>query len=326
MFEIIDEKSKQIVVSVHLEQIYTVLKKATRLKERNQLFKEERWNIECVEDLFHRIFESKQYQDYQIVIDFSHVRYIYSNGISRWISWLEKNINRVQVCHHEAFWLCNGIGEIKGLRPSESLDYREKFNCYVNHYIKNKCCDKAGYNTQTGTRLDVYIDVKKIINENVEILRWCYIIAYDLDAEFTSRGETMTERNMLFCHTLNGSYIAGVLSQLLGLNLIYVDHLGPYNKLNRADFYRNDSRAGKFIIVADMICQGNEFLRAKNIVEYLGGSVRGCAGILKLEISKRLLQNKIQAFAISYEPNEARTELGYTISTPLCAGNCTGSK
>ena len=95
MFEIIDEKSKQIVVSVHLEQIYTVLKKATRLKERNQLFKEERWNIECVEDLFHRIFESKQYQDYQIVIDFSHVRYIYSNGISRWISWLEKNINRV---------------------------------------------------------------------------------------------------------------------------------------------------------------------------------------------------------------------------------------
>ena len=47
MFEIIDEKSKQIVVSVHLEQIYTVLKKATRLKERNQLFKEERWNIEC---------------------------------------------------------------------------------------------------------------------------------------------------------------------------------------------------------------------------------------------------------------------------------------
>ena len=121
---------------------------------------------------------------------------------------------------------------------------------------------------------------------------------------------------------MNGTYIAGILSQLLGYNLVYVDHLGPYNKLNKVDFYKGKSRSEEFIIIADMVCQGNEFLRAKNIVEYLGVTVRGCAGILKLDISSLLASYGIDVFAIKFTPEEAKKELGYTIRTKLCCTQC----
>lgn len=154
------------------------------------------------------------------------------------------------------------------------------------------------------------------------MLRWCYIIADGIDEYFQSIDET-DKRNVFFCHTMNGAYIAGVLSQLLGYDLVYVDHLGPYNKLNKVDFNKGKSHQEEFIIVADMICQGNEFLRAKNIVEYLGGTVRGCVGVLRMAISSLIPQTGIDIFAIRYAPKDAVDELGYSIRTELCPEICT---
>ncbi len=121
---------------------------------------------------------------------------------------------------------------------------------------------------------------------------------------------------------MNGAYIAGILSQLLGYDLVYVDHLGPYNKLNKIDFYKGKSRTEEFIVVADLICLGNEFLRAKNIVEYLGGTVKGCACVVQMNISTLISKCQVNACALKYTPQNAREELDYSVRTEFCSVQC----
>ena len=320
MFEIVNEEKKQIVISLHLEQIYTEMRLKNHIGKKTQLFSIDTLGKSCIDYLVELEVCGDKYSDYEYIIDFTHIKYIIPNSEDKFILWLN-NLPKIKVCHCGE----SDFGEVikkYNIVESDKIGYRGAFNDYGKKYIVTKCLDSKGYTTQTGIQLGIYIDLKKIINDSMEMLRWCYIIAFDLDSYFMSVGEDPSEKTLLFCHTMNGTYIAGILSQLLGDNLVYVDHLGPYNKLNKVDFYKGKSRSEEFIIIADMVCQGNEFLRAKNIVEYLGGSVRGCAGILKMEISNLLTTYDVDVFAIRYTSEEATKELGYTIRTQLCSSKC----
>lgn len=320
MFEIINEEKKQIIISLHLEEIYTEMHLKTHIRDNVRLFKEERLSKGCIDRLVSQNLDVEKYYDYEYIADFSHIKYIAPNSGSFFLKWL-CSLPNIKASHCEE---CNFREEINkfGIREDNKKSYRDAFNDYGKKYIRDKCLDSEGYTTQIGVQLGVYIDLKKIINDSIEMLRWCYIIAYDLDSYFSSVNEGINKKNIFFCHTINGAYIAGILSQLLGYDLVYVDHLGPYNKLNKVDFYKGKSRSEEFIIIADMVCQGNEFLRAKNIVEYLGGTVRGCAGVLKMDISDLLFRYRINAFAIEYSPENAKKDLNYTIRTKLCPAQC----
>lgn len=320
MFEIISQKKKQIVISLHLEQIYMEMKLKTHIKEQSRLFSKDSLSKSCIDYLSGLKFEEEKYSEFECIVDFDHIKYMAQNTREKFLQWL-KELQKVKVSHCEEFELYDEIKKI-GIVEDNDQDYRIAFNDYGKEYIVGKCLDPEGYTTQTGITLGVYIDLKKIIDDSVEMLRWCYIIAYDLNCYFSSVSEEPEKKKLFFCHTMNGTYIAGILSQLLGYNLVYVDHLGPYNKLNKVDFYKGITRSEEFIIIADMVCLGNEFLRAKNIVEYLGGTVRGCAGILKMDISSLLRQYPINAFGINITPEEAKRELGYTIRTNLCTTQC----
>lgn len=321
MFEIINDEKKQIVFSLHLEQIYTEMRLKTHIKEKVRLFSKDTLSKSCVDYLSSLQFKNEKYKEYECIIDFMHIKYMVQNMREKFFDWIEELPN-VTVCNCENFDLYQEI-ERKEIAEDNNKNYRDAFNEYGKKYILERCCDPEGYTTQIGTRLSVYIDLKRIINDSVEMLRWCYIIAYDLNDYFSRvRDDEPDKKNLFFCHTMNGAYIAGILSQLLGCDLVYVDHLGPYNKLNKVDFYKGKSRSEEFIIVADMVCLGNEFLRAKNIVEYSGGTVSGCVGILKLDISNILNQYSINAFGINYAPEEAQKELSYIIRTKLCNGHC----
>lgn len=320
MFEIIDVKKKQIIISLHLEQICIEMKLKSHIKEESRLFSKDSLNKSCIDYLANLKFDDEKYSEYECIVDFKHIKYLVQNTREKFLQWLLELPN-IKVSHCERFELYEEIKN-KGVMEDNVQDYRTAFNDYGKNYIVEKCRDPEGYTTQIGIHLGVYIDLKKIINDSIEMLRWCYIIAYDLDSYFSAVSEDPEKMNLFFCHTMNGTYIAGILSQLLGYNLVYVDHLGPYNKLNKIDFYKGTTRSEEFIIIADMVCQGNEFLRAKNIVEYLGGTVRGCAGILKMDISSILDQYPINVFGISFSPEEAIKELGYTIRTELCTVQC----
>ena len=320
MFEIIDEKRKRYVISLHLEEIYKALELKTHIKEQSRLFSKETLNKSCVDYLIRLPENSGKYVDYEFCVDFEYIKYMAPNTKDRFLKWLQELPN-VKIAHCKNFEHYEEIKSL-GIVEDDMLDFRKAFNDYGKKYIIDNCRDPQGYVTQTGTELGVYIDLKRIINDRIEMLRWCYIVANDLNNYFSLVDEEPEKKNLFFCHTMNGSYIAGILSQLLGYNLVYVDHLGPYNKLNKVDFYKGKSRTEEFIIIADMICQGNEFLRAKNIVEYMGGTVRGSAGLLKLDISNVLVPYKINVFAINFTQEEAVDELGYTIRTKLCSNKC----
>lgn len=319
MFEIIDKENKIITILLHLEEIYMCMKLKQHIKEQARLFSKDRLSKSCVDVLVAREYDVENIDDYRIIVDFSHIKHIMENSWEKFWQWLS-SFSSVTVCHCEKFDFYNQIRESK-IAEENALDYRNAFKKYGKKYIKEKCVNPKGLTTQIGVKLSVYIDIKKIINDSVEMLRWCYIIANGIDGYFQSIDET-GKRNVFFCHTMNGAYIAGILSQLLGYDLVYVDHLGPYNKLNKVDFNKGKSHQEEFIIVADMICQGNEFLRAKNIVEYLGGTVRGCVGVLRMDISSLIPKPGIDIFAIKYAPIDAVDELGYSIQTKLCPEIC----
>jgi len=320
MFEIINDNQKQISISLHLEEIYTEMCLKTHLKDQARLFSKETLSKKCIDDIVQLTFNEEKYSDYECFIDFSHIKHIAPNSGDKLWQWIQ-NLPNVRIIHGEE---CHLLKEKKMdvVHKGGMHDYREMFNDYGKNYVAKNCCDPKGYKTQIGICLDVYVDIKKIINDSTEILRWCYIIAYDLDKYFLSVNED--KKNLFFCHTLNGAYIAGVLSQLLGYDLVYVDHLGPYNKLNKVDFYKGKSRTEEFIVVADLVCLGNEFLRAKNIVEYLGGTVKGCVGIIQMNtsISAFLSQDQVNVFALKYTPQSAREELGYSVRTDFCSAQC----
>lgn len=320
MFEIRNDDKKKIVVSLHLEEIYIEMCLKTYIKDQKRLFRTDTLTKSCIDYLVKQKFDAEENCEYEYIIDFSHIKYIAPNSQKMLLQWI-KELPHIHVSHCEEGDFKRKLKEA-GIAEDNTWDYRKAFDEYGKKYIVEKCCDKQGYTTQTGIQLGVYIDIKKIINDSTEMLRWCYIVAYDINNYFSSVGENPEKKYLLFCHTMNGTYISGILSQLLGYNLVYVDHLGPYNKLNKVDFSKGKSHLEEFIIIADMICQGNEFLRAKNIVEYLGGTVRGCAGILKMDISDLMSRYEIDVFAIKFSPEEARKKLGYTIRTKLCSVQC----
>lgn len=319
MFEIIDDKNKRIIISLHLEQIYIEMKSKENIREESILFRKDKLSKSCVDYLVSLQFDDQRYKEYECIVDFEYVKYMVQNTKEKFEKWLG-NLPQVKIIHCKNFELYEELKK-KGIHEEITLGYRTSFKEYAKKYIIDKCLDPSGYTTQIGIQLGVYIDLKRIINDSIEMLRWCYIIAYDLYKYLLEVDEKLETMPSFFCHTMNGAYIAGILSQFLGNDLVYVDHLGPYNKLNKVDFYKERTGTREYIIVADMMCQGNEFLRAKNIVEYLGGTVRGGAGILKMDISDLLSNNQISCFAINYTPDEAREELHYTIQTRLCTEN-----
>ncbi|MBQ8200071.1 MAG: hypothetical protein IJZ76_11700 [Lachnospiraceae bacterium] len=324
MFEIINEEKKQIIISLHLEQIYIEMNSINHLKDEKKLFKTDTLTKSCVDYLVKRFSDNKQYGGYEYIIDFQHIKYVQRNMNGVFLGWIS-GLDKRKIIHFENF---DNYIELrhKSIPEESQTDYQNAFAEYGKKYIVANCCDGKGYTTQIGTRLGVYVDLKKIINDSVEMLRWCYIIACGLDEYFSTENELIEKKSLFFCHTMNGTYISGILSQLIGCNIVYVDHLGPYNKLNKIDFYKEKSHSKEFIIVADMMCQGNEFLRAKNIVEYMGGTVSGCVGILKMNISNLLKDYPVNIFALEYTAEDAAKELSYTICTDLCSVKCSSCK
>lgn len=319
MFELQDSNEKMIYVSLHMEQVYSVLCKDIGIKERLGCFKYDKVTKSCVDNL-QKIQYPGSENDYTLVVDFCNIHSIDPNQLVNLKKWLNYWKN-VKICN------CmlsdkEQINYFEEYTPVDS-NYASQFEQYGKKYIEGICQKQHGYTTQTGVELDVYINIKKIIEDTRELFRWCYMLAYKLEHNHIYKRKYKTTRKVvLFCHTLNGASIASTLSQLLNLDIIFVDHLGPYNKLNTINFYKDIYSPKECIIIVDMICQGNEILRAKNIIEYLGGSVQGFAGIVKLELSNLSSKKDIDTFAVTFTPDEAKHELHYTIKTKLCSDEC----
>lgn len=168
--------------------------------------------------------------------------------------------------------------------------------------------------------LKKYINMKKmLIKGNEAFLCYCiYKTAMSLVEQHIIQLNYSKNRDIsLFFHTINGAYIGGLLSALLQMNFVYLDHLGPINSIRKQNFENNIQTAKKYIVVADVICTTSEIGRAETLIEFNGGNIlcRACFADVKT-VNK---QDRAQISCINI--NAENNFLDYTICTELCK-NC----
>ena len=165
--------------------------------------------------------------------------------------------------------------------------------------------------------LSSYIDIKKFITLDKPFVLYCiYRLAKKIFLKWIieENNDSFNAKDMpiLICQSLNGSYIASVLSFLLGLDLFIIDSIGPINKLYRS-LGATITTGKKYIVVSDVVCLGTEVKITKNIIEYLGGIYSGNVSIVRIAS----IENYNDVESVFYIDKKNKEEFKYQIITPL---------
>ena len=163
--------------------------------------------------------------------------------------------------------------------------------------------------TSSSVELTSYIDIKKLMVQDRAFMLYAI---YRLAVKIRTHWLNNEKKPVLVCQSLNGSYIASVLSALLELDLYILDQVGPINKLYRslgAKVRANEN----YIVISDMVCLGTEVKIVKNIIEYLGGNYVGNATIVRTDCG-RTFDDTEEVFVIN--KNNCK-ELNYRIITAI---------
>ncbi len=188
----------------------------------------------------------------------------------------------------------------------------------------NNCIEKRAegqYHVSGGVYLEKFINIKKmLINGSEAFLFYCI---YEMAMKLVENKYISLENQMenvdkvLFFHTMNGAFVGGVLSALLQMDMVYLDHLGPINSVCKKHFERNMESAKKYIIVADVICTTSEISRAETLIEFNGGTVACRLCWIDIETIKKNTKKQLSCITISANNNF----VNYLVKTDLC-NNC----
>lgn len=182
--------------------------------------------------------------------------------------------------------------------------FKEKLKTYS--FVLPK---KERKHTSSSVELKSYIDIKKLmIHERAFMLYAIYRLAIKVKAHWLKS----EKKPYLVCQSLNGSYIASVISVLLDLNLYILDQVGPINKLYRS-LGAKVKADEDYIVISDMVCLGTEVKIVKNIIEYLGGNYVGNATIVRTNCG-RTFNDTEEVFEIDKKNCK---ELNYKIITAI---------
>lgn len=179
-------------------------------------------------------------------------------------------------------------------------------------------------NYSSSVYLSKYIDVKKIIQRKYFFHYCIYRLAMQIKAKKWGKEELLIENSknkkaeiVLFFQTLSGAYIGSILSDLLHVNLCFIDHIGPINKFYNSYFGERIKAGLNYIVVSDIICLGTEVKIAKSIIEFSGGNYLGNISILRYKtIDERIkkFDNVETLFELNKETN-LKYNLKYKIFT-----------
>lgn len=201
--------------------------------------------------------------------------------------------------------------------------FNEEFLSKLKPY--SQCHDEP--HTSSYVYLESYINIKKFISEQKSLCIYSiYKLALKILKEwrengpipFYEEGKNLEYKPpILVCQSLNSSYITSILSNLLKLDILILDKIGPINRIYNS-LNKNIIENRNYIVVSDLVCLGTEVKIVKNIIEFLGGKYLGNVSLIKTEtLKKKDIKRKdatIAVFAIDITNNE---ELGYYISTNL---------
>jgi hypothetical protein len=125
-----------------------------------------------------------------------------------------------------------------------------------------------------------------------------------------------SSKTILFCQTLSGAFIGSILSDLLGLDLFIIDHLGPINKLYNSVLFKKIDASANYIVVSDVLCLGTEVKNAKSIIEFSGAKYIGNVSFVRIE-SRKEKDVDFKDIEYLFRINEKYNPVKYSISTAL---------
>lgn len=207
--------------------------------------------------------------------------------------------------------------------PNDFLgdDFIDKkiFDSEFKNKIKNFIKSFNNPHTSSFVYLKSFVDIKKFISyEKGFTLYAIYLLAQKINNEWKT---DIDKAPILVCQSLNSSYIVSILSNLLKLDILILDKIGPINKLyNRLD--KNISNNRKYIVVSDMVCLGTEVKIVKNLVEFIGGKYLGNVSLIKTQTLKKSdIKRKDATIAVFSIDKSNNKELDYYITTELESEN-----
>lgn len=183
----------------------------------------------------------------------------------------------------------------------------EIINCKENHDRKS---------LTSRVKLSIYLNIKEIIKDYSFFCYCVYKLAIKLiDEKLFDKNNI--DKNMdkdIFVHTMNSSLIGSIIAQLFCVDIILVDHLGPYNKLYIDDLSKTINKKKKYIVVSDVVCMGTELSNAQSILNVFGANYIGCISFVHVVPVQDADENIYSLYSITKDNNV----IDYTITTELC--------
>lgn len=210
------------------------------------------------------------------------------------------------------FYFGASINSVKTINPQ--VVFEEALLEFIESFTDE--LGKPHLHESSSVYLTSYIDIKKMISNGTNFMMFClYQLAIKLKKTWIKE---INEKPILICQNLNGSFISSVLSNLLQLDIVILDHVGPINTVY-STLNRKIEENKKYIIVSDVVCLGTEVKITKNLIAFLGGKVIGNVSIVKLDtlFAEDILNEKIQNISVFNINESNNSKINFKIKTAL---------
>lgn len=315
-----------VIFDLHAEQVFLNIGKISRIKEG--IFIKHLSN-KPLDALKEHIIDVTQTNVY---LDFSNLKSVQNNLKSIFFSILKTILE-----NHKNFFIANinetikkqlkleeilnelGINNDKISESDEILtlsqnqiveNYAEfKKNLFESKLVELLIKNTPDYNethSSSPVRLPRYINIKGLIHEKTFFYYCLYLLGINLSQGFFKDNSN----KVIFCQTLNGAFIGSFLSELLNIDIIFLDHIGPINKLYGPSLSNRIEPGREYVVVSDVVCLGTELQVAKNIIIYRGGVYAGNINIIRIKTLKEsLYKNEVSLFRIDSENNPVQYKI-----------------
>ena len=176
--------------------------------------------------------------------------------------------------------------------------------------------NKKKYSESSNVELPIYINLKKYIEEKEISFLGLYLLckkAINMGLVPKSNSE---KKPIVFFQSIVGSYLASIFAKIACLDIAYLDHIGPRNKIYRTmrkDTFKNSNY---YLLMSDVICMGTEIQIAKSIIAHEGSKVKGILSIVDVKVINKPKNNKdSQICSLFTLTKENNNEISYKIKT-----------
>ena len=211
----------------------------------------------------------------------------------------------------------------------ENFKIDEIFNLKFKEALSKYRENPTAPHTSSFVYLVTYFNLKKFISVEKSLCMFSiYKLALKILKEWRENGPIPFYKEgenkelappILVCQSLNSAYLASILSNLLKLDILILDKIGPINRIY-SSLNKSIIENRNYIVVSDLVCLGTEVKIVKNIIEFLGGKYLGNVALIKTEtLKKKDIQKKEATVAVFSIDRTNNVELGYFITTDLIA-------